>query len=230
MRISTWLVLSALGAFAVACGSVTAVKDDGGAGQAGSGQAGTSASGAAGASAGTSGSAGATAGAGGVAGAAGLAGTSGTAGAGGHAGASGAAGASGTAGATGHAGAMGSAGSTGAAGTGAGGGTAADGGVEDCTTLMADFTAAMKEAKVCDPTSRVAQCTFTTPNALQCSSCDTHVDSTTKLDAIQGKWTKQGCGKGVLCPGLTCATAGKGVCTGNDAGSTCTDDRSLTPN
>jgi hypothetical protein len=227
MRNPVWLGL--LGVVAVACGSVTAVQDD-----AGSGHAGASTGGSGGASAGAPGAAGVgaagstgtagTAGTTGVAGATGTAGASGTAGAGGHGGSSG------TAGSTGHAGTSGTAGATGTAGSGAAGSMSGDAGVEDCTAIEAEFTAAMKEAKVCNPNAAAAQCQTATPNAIYCSTCDTHVQgSTTEIDRLTTKYTSQGCELGRACSALHCATNGKGVCVANDGGSggTCTDDRSL---
>ena len=81
---------------------------------------------------------------------------------------------------------------------------------------------------MCNPLSRVAQCQMVVPNALACPSCSTNVETTTRLDELQAKWTKNACSAG-LCPGLRCVSAGKGVCQANDGGTggTCIDDKSV---
>jgi hypothetical protein len=233
MRNLSWLGL--LCAAVIGCGSVTPVSNDG------SGQGGSTHSGTGGSTAGTSGAAGTA----GDAGTSGGAGTTGAAGTGGGAGTSGGAGASGTAGTSGHAGTSGAAGAggmsggtdggttgaagTGAAGTGAAGTAASDGGADDCDALKVEYTAALKEAKVCNPLSRVAQCQTTASTELACPSCTTHVESTTKLDSIRARWTKAACKSGI-CPLIKCLTPGTGACMATDAGSgggMCIDDRSV---
>jgi hypothetical protein len=210
MRPLIWTVV--LCTLAAACGSVSVTPIDGGAGHGGA--------------TGTAGKTG-----GGGAGAAGTAG-SGTAGAPGTAGATGTAGRTGAAGNTGTAGA-GGAGSAGAGGaTGTAGAGSQDAGVdaplEDCATLKVEYTNALKDARACNPLSRVSQCQMAVPNALACPSCDTHVETTARLDEIVTKWTRQGCTAG-LCSALRCATAGTGVCQASDGGTTgtCIDDKTL---
>ncbi|HTA18828.1 MAG TPA: hypothetical protein VK989_06025 [Polyangia bacterium] len=202
MRPLIWTAV--LCALAAACGSVSVTPIDGGAGHGG-----------------TTGSAGKTGGGG--AGASGAAGT-GTAGASGTAGAIGTAGMTGTAGSTGTAGAGGATGTAGAGSQDAG----ADAPLEDCATLKVEYTNALKEARTCNPLSRVAQCQMTVPNALACPSCDTHVETTARLDELTTKWTRQSCTAGV-CSALRCATAGTGVCQASDGGATgtCVDDKTL---
>ncbi len=159
----------------------------------------------------------------------GTGGASGAAGASGTAGMTGAAGITGTAGAGGHGGA-GTAGAGGATGTAGAGSQDAgvDAPLEDCATLKIEYANALKEARACNPLSRIAQCQLAVPNALACPSCDTHVETTARLDDIVTKWTKQGCTAG-LCSALRCATAGTGVCQASDGGSTgtCIDDKTL---
>ncbi|HSZ83548.1 MAG TPA: hypothetical protein VLA14_14780 [Polyangia bacterium] len=211
--------IAVLCTLAVACGSVSVTPIDGGAGHGGTtGAAGKTGGGGAG-GAGTASTAGT-----GAAGASGMAGSTGTAG--GTAGTTGAAG-----GAGGHGGA-GSAGAGGETGTAGAGGSTADGGVdaapEDCAALKVEYANALKDARICNPLSRVAQCQAAVPNALACPSCDTHVQATARLDDIVTKWTKQDCRAGI-CSDLHCATAGTGVCQASDGGSTgtCVDQKSL---
>jgi hypothetical protein len=162
-------------------------------------------------------------------------------------------GAHGSGGVAGSGGASGSGGSSGAGGTktpadgssdtgGAGGKEApvgADGAVDrpasadgpsssdasaDCNGLIAEYEAAFKEAKKCDPTQEAVHCQPMASPSLPCPGCQTHVQITTALDAIRARWDKASCrGPMLICPTIKCVNPGTGVCTASAGGGVCTD-------
>jgi hypothetical protein len=206
-RIQIALALTALGALAVSCGSITVGGPDGGGsgGAPGGGTGGV-------VGAGTGGTVGG--GTGGLTGAGGH-GTGGRGGAGGAVTGTGGA-VTGTGGAvTGTGGAVTGTGGvrgTGGAIMGTGGATTGTGGAGavDCQTIANDYAAAVIDAKVCNPTSTGATCQLIAADKLQCG-CPTSVDRTDKLDPIVQRWNSAKCSQGV-CPAIACRVVTAGVC------------------
>jgi len=147
-------------------------------------------------------------------GSAGRGGTTGTAGGGGQAG--GSAGNGGNGGATGG---HGGGGTGGAAGQGGRGGTG--GGAASCTQLSTDYGAAILRARKCSSILTVLQCTHLVLSSLTCG-CQTWVNDTTELDAIQAQWNAAGCTGGIVCPAIACINPGtRANCVAANSGDIC---------
>jgi hypothetical protein len=194
------------------------------------GSAGTTGSAGSAGSAGTSGSAGSTGSAGttgsaGSAGSAGAGGRGGTgAGAGGVTGAAGRGGTSGVAGSSGNAGTTGNAGrggATGSAGQGGSGGKGGTGGGQSCAELQSAYNKAMQQAKVCNLTLTVVQCTHLVSSQLLC--CPTYVNDRTEVDQIYAQWQAAACPPNLVCPAIVCPNPTGAACVPISAGDRCMD-------
>lgn len=83
-----------------------------------------------------------------------------------------------------------------------------------CEDLEAQYRAALEEAKVCNPTIDMEQCTSSAPDELGCP-CDTFVnpDNTaalTTLGELRDQWEEMDCQ--VPCPGVECEVPAGGHC------------------
>jgi hypothetical protein len=162
---------------------------------------------------GTGGALGGQSGAGGTIGGAGGSGTGGSvAGMGGNGiggkGAGGATGSGGKGGATG----------TGGKGTGGSTGTGGQGGNPSCDALTTDYTTALGQAKLCTP-GAPDQCQQMVDSSLSCPGCQTYVNDTTMLDAIDAQWAAAGCDKmHFVCPAIACVVPGPASCVPSGAG------------
>ena len=128
-------------------------------------------------------------------------------------------------------------GAGGATGTGGGavggsGGGSIDAGAVDagdpCPGLEAAYSAALTNAKICDPNA-ASSCQDLVSQSLACPGCTTHVNDTSKLDAIQKQWQAANC-KSQICPAIACRFPGTGQCVAGNTvagGGTCID--ALTP-
>jgi hypothetical protein len=106
---------------------------------------------------------------------------------------------------------------TGGGGTGAAGTTGTDGGATDagdaCTAIEQQYTAAMTQAKQCNPALNGEQCQQSVDSSLPCPGCKTWVDDTQPLDDVRQKWKDAGCDKvHRFCPAIACVNPGKGLC------------------
>jgi len=125
---------------------------------------------------------------------------------------------------------------------GTGGGTGSGGSIDagtdhpadagdECAKLRAEYDAAFKEARMCNPAAQALQCQATASASLPCGGCVTHVQSSTTLDQIRAKWEGMNCRSGI-CPAIACIAPGTGACVADPAGTggTCTDVHNATTN
>ena len=92
-----------------------------------------------------------------------------------------------------------------------------------CESLNQAYVAALQSAKACCPMCAALQCVNKVESDLACHGCLTHVNDTTKLNALAAQWKGLSCDTIPWgpCPGMTCPPEGVGVCDG--ASSTCQD-------
>jgi hypothetical protein len=69
----------------------------------------------------------------------------------------------------------------------------------------------------------VIQCDKLVPNQLACP-CPTFVNHNNQvalqgLDNLQFQWTKQGCGKDIMCPAIACVVPSSAACVAGSPGS-----------
>jgi hypothetical protein len=104
-----------------------------------------------------------------------------------------------------------------------GGGTGGAGGHSgtDCHALIADYDAALAEARVCNPFLDNLQCTQVVAGGLQCNGCPTHVSDATRLDAIRAQFeaNRVDCPPPACAP-IHCPASGEGQCVADDGGPT----------
>jgi hypothetical protein len=111
----------------------------------------------------------------------------------------------------------GSGGSGGHAGSGGAGGPDAG---TTCQSLIADYAAAYQEARSCTPGLDNVQCTHLASASLQCPGCGSHVNDTTRLDAIRAAFEARTDCPILPCPAIACIDPGtSGACVANDSGS-----------
>ena len=115
----------------------------------------------------------------------------------------------------------GTGGSSGAmGGTTGSGGSAVDGGLSTCGTLVAQYEAALGEAKNCTA-GATGQCAQQVSTGLSpCNTgCTAFVTDSSALDDISRQWAAAGCADvAVACPAIACAPATSGGCVSNNAG------------
>ena len=111
--------------------------------------------------------------------------------------------------------------SEGAAGSGGTGGAT-------CAQLEVQYKQTLADAKVCDPTIKMLQCTSKVNDELSCP-CPTFMNpanatAATTLQKLQTQWTKQGCNVGVICPAVLCPAVQSAQCVGPGTNGHCVDN------
>jgi hypothetical protein len=143
-------------------------------------------------------------------------GSSGQGGKGGQAGSQG--GSSGQGGKGGQAGSQGGSSGQGGKGGQAGGQGGAGGG--DCPAWETNYAKALMQARACNLSSLVPQCTQMVSSKLACG-CPTYVNDKTQLDMIRSDWLQSGCSANVICPPIACLVPPPAGCVPMNSGDFC---------
>ena len=96
-------------------------------------------------------------------------------------------------------------GNGGNSGKGGNNGSGGQGGAETCDMLATDYANALTTARKCT-VGAPNQCQQLVDDTIGCSNCREYVEDASMLNALEAKWTNQGCATGHVCSNILCVT------------------------